>query len=43
MSKEEKDNQLLNQIKRYIIDLGGRKLSLAGRILITNQVVLASI
>jgi hypothetical protein len=43
ISKEEKDNQLLNQIKRYIIDLGCRKLSLAGRILIANQVVLASI
>jgi hypothetical protein len=41
--KEEKDNRLLNQIKRYIIDLGGRKLFLVGRILISNQVVLVSI
>jgi hypothetical protein len=43
ISKEEKYNRLLNQIKRYIIDLGGRKLSLASRILIANQVVLATI
>jgi hypothetical protein len=41
--QKEKDNKMLNQIRKHLLKWSKQPLSLAGRIMISNQVVLSSI
>ena len=41
--QKEKDAKMLNQIRKHLIRWSANKLSLAGRIMVSNQVVLSSI
>ena len=41
--QKEKDAKMLSQIRKHLLSWSANKLSLAGRILISNQVVLSSI
>jgi hypothetical protein len=41
--QKEKDAKMLSQIRKHLISWSSNKLSLAGRILVSNQVVLSSI
>ena len=41
--QKEKDSKMLNQLRKHLFKWAGQKLSLAGRIMIANQVVLSSI
>jgi len=39
--QEAKDSKALSQIKKFLLKWGGEKLSLAGKVLIVNQAILA--
>jgi hypothetical protein len=39
--QETKDLKALSQIKKFLLEWGGEKLSLAGKVLIVNQAILA--
>ena len=41
--QKEKDAKMLNQIRKHLLRWSANKLSLAGRIMVSNQVVLSSI
>lgn len=41
--QKEKDAKMLSQIRKHLLSWSGNKLSLAGRIMVSNQVVLSSI
>ena len=43
ISKHEKDNKMLGQIRKHLHRWAGNRLSVAGRIMIANQVILSSI
>jgi hypothetical protein len=43
ITQEEKDNKMLGQVRKHLQRWAGNKLSLAGRIMIANQVILSSI
>ena len=43
ISQREKDTKMLNQIRKHLARWSDKKLSLAGRIMVANQVILASI
>ena len=43
IAQQEKDNKMLGQIRKHLHRWAGNKLSLAGRIMIANQVILSSI
>ena len=43
LSQQEKDNKMLGQIRKHLHRWAGNKLSLAGRIMVANQVILSSI
>lgn len=41
--QQEKDGTMLNQLRKHLFKWSGQKLSLVGRIMISNQVILSSI
>ena len=43
IAQKEKDGKMLGQIRNHLIRWAGNKLSLAGRIMVANQVILSSI
>ena len=43
IAQKDKDCKMLNQIRKHLLRWSGSKLSLAGRIMVSNQVVLSSI
>ena len=43
LSQQEKDNKMLGQIRKHLHRWSGNQLSLAGRIMVSNQVILSSI
>ena len=43
ISQKDKDAKMLHQIRKHLISWSSNKLSLAGRIMVSNQVILASI
>ena len=43
ITQEEKDNKMLSQVRKHLQCWAGNKLSLAGRIMIANHVILSSI
>ena len=43
ISQKEKDTRMLGQIRKHLHRWAGNKLSLAGRIMVSNQVILSSI
>lgn len=43
IAQKEKDNKMLSQIRKHMSRWAGNQLSLAGRIMVSNQVILSSI
>jgi exonuclease III len=43
ITQQEKDNKMLNQVRKHLHRWACNKLSLAGRIMVSNQVILSSI
>ena len=43
IEQKEKDSKMLSQIRKHLSRWAGNKLSLAGRIMVSNQVILSSI
>lgn len=43
IAQKDKDSKMLNQIRKHLLRWSSSKLSLAGRIMVSNQVVLSSI
>lgn len=43
ISQKDKDAKMMQQIRKHLIRWSANKLSLAGRIMVSNQVVLSSI
>ena len=43
ITQEEKDNKMLSQVRKHLQRWAGNKLSLAGRIMIANHVIMSSI
>jgi hypothetical protein len=43
ISQQEKDNKMLSQVRKHLHRWAGNQLSLAGRIMVANQVILSSI
>ena len=43
LTQNEKDNKMLGQVRKHLQRWAGNRLSVAGRIMITNQVILSSI
>lgn len=43
IAQKEKDTKMLSQIRKHLARWAGNKLSLAGRIMVSNQVILSSI